>query len=105
VLLIIATVVNSCKKDKKATECFSESPTIREISNKQAVVRLSATFDPVWIIEQGTIDTRLIPCNFPMEFYQDGLEVVISGKVKSPPNRTGPCCAENFVITKIARSQ
>jgi len=36
------------------------------------------------------------------EFYQDGLQVIISGEVKSTP-QVGPCCTENFVITEISR--
>ena len=55
-------------------------------------------------VEQGSIDTKLLPCNLPMEFIQDGLQVVISGEVKSTPQSGfGPCCTENFVITKITR--
>jgi len=102
--LILIIIFNSCKKEKETTECFPNVTTVRQISNKQAVIKLTATVNPVWIIEQGSIDTKLIPCNFPMEFYQDGLQVIISGEVKSmPQSGPGPCCTENFVITKISR--
>lgn len=101
---ILITIFNSCKKDKETTQCFPNAPTVRQISNKQAVIKLTATVNPVWIIEKGSIDTKLIPCNFPMEFYQDGLQVIISGEVKSTPQAgPGPCCTEKFVITKISR--
>lgn len=83
-------------------ECFPGAPTVRQITNKQAVIKLTATVNSVWIIEQGSVNTKLIPCNFPMEFYQDGLPVIISGEVKSTP-QGGPCCTVNFVITKISR--
>jgi len=62
--LIIIIIAGSCRKDKKTTECFPNSTTIRQITNKQAVVKLTATVKPVYIIEQGSIDTKLIPCNF-----------------------------------------
>jgi hypothetical protein len=94
--------VGSCKKSKDITGCFPNAATVRQISNKQAVIKLTATVNPVWIIEQGSIDNKLIPCSFPVEFYQDGLQVIISGEVKSTP-QAGPCCTENFVITKISR--
>ncbi len=99
---ILVTIVGSCKKDKNSMECFPGAPTVRHITNKHAVIKLTATVNSVWIIEQGTIDNKLIPCNFPMEFYQDGLPVIISGEVKSTP-QGGPCCTENFFITKISR--
>jgi hypothetical protein len=95
----------SCKKEEKATNCFSDVPTIRVVTNKKATVKLTATYvEPVYLVEEGTIDTRLIPCNFPMEFYQHDLQVTISGEVKET-KQTGlvPCCAENFVIAKISR--
>jgi len=37
-----------------------------------------------------------------MEFYQNDLQVIISGDVKATP-QSGFCCNENFVITKITR--
>jgi hypothetical protein len=98
----LVTIVGSCKKDKNITGCFPNATTVRQISNMQAVIKLTATVNPVWIIEQGLIDNILIPCNFPMEFYQDGLQVIISGEVKSTL-QSGSCCTENFVITKISR--
>lgn len=104
-VLTIFLLPVSCKKGDKATNCFSGVPTIRQINNKKAVIRLTATYvEPVYLVEEGTIDTRLIPCNFPMEFYQNDLQVTISGKVKVT-KQTGqvPCCAENFVITSISR--
>ncbi len=101
---ILVTIVSSCKKEKKSGECFPGAAIVRQIINKQAVIKLTATIHPVWLIEQGSIDSKLIPCNFPMEFYQDGLQVIISGEVKSTPQVVpGPCCAESFVISKISR--
>lgn len=101
---MLLAIIGSCKKEKEATGCLNNATTVRQILNKQAVIKLNATINPVWIIEQGTIDTKLIPCNFPMEFYEDGLQVIISGEVKLTPQvGPGPCCTENFVITKITR--
>ncbi|RPD43439.1 hypothetical protein [Paracnuella aquatica] len=104
-LLIIIYLPISCKKEDKATDCFSGISTVRTINNKRVVVKLTATyFEPVYLVEEGTIDTRLIPCNFPIEFYQHDLQVTISGEVKATQQRgSAPCCAENFLITKISR--
>jgi hypothetical protein len=52
------TIVSSCKKDKKTTECFADASTVRQITNKQAVIKLTATINPVYIVEQGSIDTN-----------------------------------------------
>ena len=101
--LILAIVLNSCKKNNTANECFSGVPTIRQITDKPAVIKVTATIYAVYIVEQGAIDTRLIPCNLPKEFIQNDLQVTISGEVKNTPQGSGPCCAENFVITKITR--
>ena len=101
---LLATIVSSCKKDRNSTECFPGATTVRQITNKQAVIKVTAMINPVYIIEQGSIDTKLIPCNLPMEFYQNDLQVIISGDVKSRQQAgPGPCCDENFVITKISR--
>jgi hypothetical protein len=105
VLLLIMLHLISCKKQDESTGCFSNAATTRVIANKKAMVKLTATaVEPVYLVEEGSIDTRLIPCNFPPEFYENDLEVTISGEVKATP-QTGlvPCCAENFVITKISR--
>ncbi len=96
-----------CKKEKASGNCFSNEPTHRTITNKKATVRLTATYlYPVYLVEDGALDTKLIPCDFPVEqgFYQDGLQVTISGQVKNPVQFPGaPCCFENFVITTISR--
>jgi hypothetical protein len=103
---ILITIVISCKKEEKkwTPDCFYNAITVRQISNKQAVIKVTATIYGVYIIEQGSIDTKLIPCNLPMEFIQGDLQVIISGDVKATPQGgPGPCCTENFVITKISR--
>lgn len=105
VLSLLLILAGSCTKENKSPDCLPDSPTIRVIENKKAIVKLTATaVEPVYLVEEGAIDTRLIPCNFPMEFYQNDLQVTISGNVKAF-QQTMPvtCCAENFVITKISR--
>jgi hypothetical protein len=107
-LLLLICITISCKKEDKTGEtinCFSNNLTTRQITNKRAVVKLTATAtEPIYLVEEGTIDTRLLPCNLPMEFYQHNLSVTISGEVKATQqNGLAPCCAEDFVITKIAR--
>ena len=102
--LLLIVVVCSCNKDKKEAGCNPGAPIIRTILNKTATIKVGATNDPVYLIEQGSIDTRLIPCNFPMEFYENNLQVTISGEVKSyPQTGTTPCCTESIFITKITR--
>lgn len=94
----------SCKKDNNKTDdCFPNETTYRQIVNKQATIRKlpSGLF---YIVEQGTIDTKLNPCNLTTDFQVDNLQVTISGDVKATiQGGPGPCCTENLVITKITR--
>jgi hypothetical protein len=100
-VFFIAISCLSCKKVTNAPDnCSTESVTIRTITNKQATIKL--TDDACYIIEDGTIDTRLKPCTLQQDFQVNDLRVTISGMVKSAVN-TGVCCTENFVLTKIER--
>lgn len=105
-LLLLLAILVSCKKEKDSSviNCSADAQTIRQITNKQAVIKVTGMMNGVYIIEQGTIDTKLIPCNLPAEFLQNDLQVIISGDVKFR-QQTGiePCCTENIVITKITR--
>ncbi len=103
VVFTILVLFCACRKKNDTGECFPGSPTVRQIVNKPAVVKVTATVTPVYLVEEGTIDTRLIPCNLPMEFLQHDLQVIISGDIKATSQGAGPCCDENFVITKISR--
>jgi len=104
-ILILLVFTISCKKETKKTVCFPDTQTIRFIENKKAVVKITASaVEPVYLVEEGTIDTRLIPCNFPHEFYQDELTVTVNGEVKSTQqDQLAVCCAETFVISEISR--
>lgn len=101
---LCSLLFQSCKKDDtKPIDCFPSADTYRQIVDKPATVRQqpSGTF---YIVEQGTIDTKLNPCNLPADFQVDNLQVTISGGVKTTiQGGPGPCCTENFVITKITR--
>ena len=101
---LICFLSNSCKKDNsKKNDCLPTAPTYRQIINKPATIRQQpgGTF---YIVEQGTIDGQLIPCNLTADFQIDNLLVTISGDVKATvQGGPGPCCKENFVITKITR--
>jgi hypothetical protein len=102
-LFMLILIFAACNKDKKPNGC-ADGATVRQIINKRAVVKVTALIHPVYLIEEGAIDTKLVPCNFPPEFYQGDLEVVISGEVKATSQPAGAhCCFENFVITKISR--
>ena len=96
-------VFNSCKKDSnKNDNCFPNSATVREIKNKPATIQSAG--EQFYIIEQGTIDSKLKPCNLTADFKINNLEVIVSGDVKaSAAVGQYPCCIEDFVITAISR--
>jgi hypothetical protein len=104
----ILMIVSSCKKEteeKVRPECFPLATTTRQIVNMKAVVKLSGgLYYGAYIIEEGSIDAKLIPCDLPMEFYKNDLQVIISGDVKqTSQDNFGPCCTNFFVITKITK--
>lgn len=100
-LMFALTAFSACKKDVDTEgECSSTTPTERSIIDKQATVRL--TNGKYYIIEDGTFDTRLIPCSLSQNFQVNNLRVVISGEVKkTTQNRGEPCCSNFLVITSI----
>jgi len=101
-VFILFTIITSCKKrnDNSVYDCFPDAPVVRQITNEKASVKKAdAEF---FIVEQGSIDTKLNPCNLPAEFQFNNLEVTISGDVKQQ-TQLSICCVENFVITKITR--
>jgi hypothetical protein len=103
IFLVLLLIVGSCKKAGNTDKCFPGVATVRQITDKPAVIKVTATVNGVYIVEQSSIDTKLIPCNLAKEFVQNDLQVIISGDVKETPQGSGPCCTENFVITKITR--
>jgi hypothetical protein len=99
--ILLTITFLSCKKDKETTSnCFSGIPTNRTILNKQATIQLIN--NEFYIIEKGTIDTRLLPCSLADEFKINNLPVTITGEVKNTIP-TGVCCTENFVVNKIEK--
>lgn len=102
--VIGSLLISSCKKDKAQTnDCFPNATTSRQIINKPATIKQQSA-GVFYIVEQGTIDTKLNPCNLTPEFQIDNLLVTISGDVKATvQGGPGPCCTDNFVITKITR--
>jgi len=103
ILLGLIILSQSCKKtDNTTSDCFSNSATTRQIVNKLASIKLIG--GQYYIIEQGTIDTKLKPCSLTEEFQVDNLMVTISGDVKSTvQDGSTPCCIENFVVKSISR--
>ena len=99
--LACITLFLSCKKDTAITNnCYANIVTNRNILNKQASVQfLNNEF---YLIEKGTIDTKLLPCTLADDFKVNNLQVTISGEVKNTL-KTGVCCTENFVISKIEK--
>lgn len=101
IAFLALSVFSSCKKDNHSiADCFTNTATIRQITNKQAVIKfIDRQF---YIVEEAAIDTKLNPCNLAQAFQVADLQVIISGEVKATAtNGAGPCCTENFVITKI----
>jgi hypothetical protein len=100
---MLVLLFGSCDKEGATKEdCFPDQATTRQIIDKAATVQLANS--KYYLIEAGTIDLRLLPCNLEDTYKQNGLQVIISGNVKG--NATGqgePCCTSNFVITKISR--
>ena len=103
--LIIALAFVSCKNDHLLEEeCFSREATVRQITNAPASIR-QQTNGVFYIVEKGTIDIRLNPCYLQPDLQINNLDVVVSGTVKATiQGGPGPCCVENFIITKITRS-
>lgn len=97
--------LSSCKKEKdtKTADCSPNVDIARELLNEPVVV-VKESDGTFFLIEQETIDTMLEPCNLPAEFQVDGLEVSVSGAVKTYTNEDfRPCCIERFVVTKIEK--
>lgn len=101
--ILFTVIFSACKKDNNAgNECFSNAVTVRIITNASATVKGSG--DQFYIVEDGSIDSRLNPCTLAKEFQVNNLKVNISGEVKMTiQGGPGPCCTENFVITKISK--
>lgn len=104
---VLLTGLACSKNDNRKTDgCYPGAPTGRVITDKKATVHISGgTVDPEYLVEEGTIDTKLIPCSpLAEEFRQNNLKVIISGEVKATPYKSGqPCCSYSFVITKIEK--
>lgn len=102
-LLCLLITLGSCRKEiKPVPDCFPNDPAVRQIKDQKATIKLvSSTF---YIIEKAMIDTKLMPCNLSKDFQVDDLDVIVSGDVKATLSTDfGPCCTENFVITKISK--
>lgn len=107
IVLGLSILILSCKKEevpKKQVknECTTNDTTVRLINEKRATIQSSN--NQYYIVEEGTIDTRLQPCNLSNEFMINQLSVLISGEVKKTvQSNNAPCCIETFFITKISK--
>lgn len=100
--LLLITMFISCKKEIDGSgDCFSNVATTGQITDQQAtVINYSGKF---YLVEKGTIDSKLNPCNLAREYQVNDLPVTISGEIKKQTQPApGPCCTINFVITKIS---
>jgi hypothetical protein len=102
-LFLLVALGTGCKKNTHAPEnCFEDATTVRQITDKQA--RMVQSGEEFYIVEQGTIDTRLNPCNLAPAFRVNDMEVTVSGDVKATVRSSNsPCCTDDFVITSISR--
>ena len=114
VLLLLSiftlALTTSCKKNNSTTNrdpqllpdtCFSNEATRRSVVNKPATIQ--ATGGQYYIIEQNTIDTKLLPCTLSPEFRVHGLQVIVSGNVKSAVKNIPICCIDNFQLLSISK--
>ncbi len=103
-ILSLILVINACKKTSNSDgSCKLGIGTTRIVANKQATVKVDGTIYSIYFVEDGTIDSKLIPCILPpAEFIQNNLQVTISGEVKATKTAL-PCCANDFLITAISR--
>jgi hypothetical protein len=102
-LLVNSLVIIACNKESSpAPGCATDAPTERTLANKAATVKeIGGKF---YIVEQNTVDTKLLPCNLDASFAVDNLQVTVSGEVKKTNQTTGgPCCTNNFIISSITR--
>ncbi len=107
ILVIASCFCYACKKGESSSHqnCDTGAATIRTIVSKKATVKLTATAThAIYLVEEGAVDTKLIPCSIGMEYYQNDLSVIISGEVKqTKPDGMSPCCMENIVLTSISK--
>jgi hypothetical protein len=103
-ILFSSIIFVSCKKsENEITECNTITNTYRTVLNAEAAIWQS-TSNEFFIIEKSTIDTKLRPCNLPINFQVNGLAVTISGNVKSTfQYGPGSCCIDDFSITEITK--
>ncbi len=104
IIIIFCTCLNlsACKKNINTPDCYQDRQTTQQITDKPATIKESANAGVYFIIPQGTYDQQLRPCNLPDEFKVNNLPVIVSGLVKLTL-QVGPCCIEDFIITKISK--
>ena len=96
----------SCKKTQSGIDenaCFNDAEATRQITNSPAAI-FQLPDSSFVLVEEGTFDTWLIPCNLPSEFEENNLLVVLSGKTRPQVSTVpAPCCPEEMIVTQIAR--
>jgi hypothetical protein len=103
ILLFSAAAITGCKKNTQSfRNCYPGSETLWKVDKAGGVVIRSG--GQFYITQSGTIDTRFVPCDLPVEFQVDKMNIVFSGDVKFTKNSaTEPCCTNDIVLTYISR--
>lgn len=84
--LILMTLIGislSCNKDAvKDGSCFPNTETYRQLKDAPAEIWENGS-SHFLIMEDGTTDARLLPCNLPAEFQVNGLLITVGGDIKA----------------------
>lgn len=92
----------SCKKEKQIRQdCFEGFTAQRQLTDAAAIIKMID--ETYFIMEEGTYDERLFPCNLPDKFKKNDLTIKVSGTVyafaSAPP---GPVYTNGLVISAIS---
>lgn len=110
-LLITAflfTGLPACKKSSNTNtegDCplLADQATIRTLIMQPATIKQEGRL--FFIVEDGTIDQKLRPCNLTQDLQVHDLKVVVTGEVKKQLSFSSYCCVDELLIHKISRKQ
>jgi hypothetical protein len=103
-LLGLTLIIPGCKRENSYQDCLPYIKTISTLNNVQGkIVLIDNPAVYAIFVGQGPDTLAYLPCNLPMYFQIQNLQVTVSGLVKYTLD---PCytarCFQGFVITQIA---